>query len=262
MAAETTELRNSSKGTRRTRGPTKTFPLVAFEKVARFAKSIADYGISGEIQRLTLLGKLNMSSGSGTTRNLITGGKRYGLTAGNYNATSLSLTTEGASLFGSDTDDEAKARIAFDLSIARIEPFAAVYERIKEKRLPDDGVLRDEFVRTGLASDDAPRAAEIFVENLRYLGLVQEISGSEHVRDADAVVPRPPKQESDVAVESSVGGTTAGSPPLAAPKGQGVADLPKGPSVHIDIQIHIDSSAGAEQIEQVFASMAKHLYAK
>ncbi len=33
-----------------------------------------------------------------------------------------------------------------------------------------------------------------------------------------------------------------------------------GPALHIDVQVHIDSSATAEQIDQVFASMARHLY--
>jgi hypothetical protein len=33
-----------------------------------------------------------------------------------------------------------------------------------------------------------------------------------------------------------------------------------GPSVHIDVQIHIPSDATAEQIDAIFASMAKHLY--
>jgi hypothetical protein len=33
-----------------------------------------------------------------------------------------------------------------------------------------------------------------------------------------------------------------------------------GPSVHIDIQIHIAPEASTDQIEQIFASMAKHLY--
>lgn len=32
------------------------------------------------------------------------------------------------------------------------------------------------------------------------------------------------------------------------------------PSLHIDIQIHISSDASPEQIDQIFASMAKHLY--
>ena len=33
-----------------------------------------------------------------------------------------------------------------------------------------------------------------------------------------------------------------------------------GPSVHLDIQIHVPADATPEQIDQIFASMAKHLY--
>lgn len=32
------------------------------------------------------------------------------------------------------------------------------------------------------------------------------------------------------------------------------------PSLHIDIQIHISADASPDQIDQIFASMAKHLY--
>jgi hypothetical protein len=32
------------------------------------------------------------------------------------------------------------------------------------------------------------------------------------------------------------------------------------PNVHLDIQIHIPADASVEQIDQIFASMAKHLY--
>ena len=34
------------------------------------------------------------------------------------------------------------------------------------------------------------------------------------------------------------------------------------PSLHIDVQVHISSEASAEQIDQVFSSMAKHLYGR
>lgn len=33
-----------------------------------------------------------------------------------------------------------------------------------------------------------------------------------------------------------------------------------GPNIHLDIQIHIPATATPDQIEQIFASMAKHLY--
>lgn len=35
-----------------------------------------------------------------------------------------------------------------------------------------------------------------------------------------------------------------------------------GPTVHLDIQIHIPADATPEQIDQIFSSMARHLYAK
>ncbi|MGH7484872.1 MAG: hypothetical protein ACREMY_04585, partial [bacterium] len=34
----------------------------------------------------------------------------------------------------------------------------------------------------------------------------------------------------------------------------------RGADIHLDIQIHIPANASAEQIDQIFASMSKHLY--
>lgn len=36
----------------------------------------------------------------------------------------------------------------------------------------------------------------------------------------------------------------------------------QGPSLHVDLQVHIDSSASTDQIDAIFASMAKHLYGR
>ena len=41
---------------------------------------------------------------------------------------------------------------------------------------------------------------------------------------------------------------------------QAVAGTTPTPSIHIDIQIHISPEASTDQIDQVFKSMAKHLY--
>ena len=45
--------------------------------------------------------------------------------------------------------------------------------------------------------------------------------------------------------------------PLASP-----AKSNGGPTVHLDIQIHIPADATPDQIDQIFSSMARHLYAK
>lgn len=59
---------------------------------------------------------------------------------------------------------------------------------------------------------------------------------------------------------------TPSSTPVAPPDVEEKASKPphtspgRMPSVHIDMQIHISPEATPEQIDQIFASMAKHLY--
>ena len=48
-------------------------------------------------------------------------------------------------------------------------------------------------------------------------------------------------------------------PALPAPP---PALLGNAPTVHVDVQVHIATDASAEQIDAIFASMAKHLYSK
>jgi hypothetical protein len=48
------------------------------------------------------------------------------------------------------------------------------------------------------------------------------------------------------------------TPALQASTGAGYNSF--GPALHIDIQIHISPEASADQIDQIFASMSKHLY--
>ena len=58
------------------------------------------------------------------------------------------------------------------------------------------------------------------------------------------------------------GSSTPSGPPSGRAKSTPTPGGPAahGPSVHLDIQIHISPESTPEQIEQIFASMAKHLY--
>lgn len=64
--------------------------------------------------------------------------------------------------------------------------------------------------------------------------------------------PKATKKATPKAVESP-----AQPQPIAPPVTPPSQD---GPSLHIDIQIHIPADADPEQIDQIFASMTKHLY--
>jgi hypothetical protein len=56
--------------------------------------------------------------------------------------------------------------------------------------------------------------------------------------------------------------TTPAPDPAPAPSAPEPTKRPSGagPNVHLDIQIHIPADASAEQIDQIFESMARHLY--
>lgn len=59
---------------------------------------------------------------------------------------------------------------------------------------------------------------------------------------------------------SSASGNENGTPSASAPKSATSNNAT--PSLHIDLQVHISPEASADQIDKIFASMAKHLYRK
>ena len=257
MPNERTEVAEAivpAKG-RRGRGPTKTFPLSSFEDTLVLARTIYDHGLDGVLRRTTVFDRLSRSPESSLSRRLVTDSARYGLTLGSYGAAQLKLTENGAKLLSSKTPQERK-EIEFDLAIRQIDPFNAVYERLKDKRVPAQDVLVDHL--TDVPQSDRQSCAAVFLENVRYLGLVKEAAGGgriitleQSLEEASAGAPRREAATAQQRVEEQGGPAGEQLPPAPAPSE---------PKVHIDINIHIDSSVSAEQIDQLFASMARHLY--
>jgi len=66
---------------------------------------------------------------------------------------------------------------------------------------------------------------------------------------------RPPKAKSAVTRKAK---TEVSDEPAIRPE-EALASLAIAPSIHIDIQIHVSPDAKPDQIDQIFASMAKHL---
>ena len=244
---------------RRGRGPTKTFPSIPFEEAIVLPRSIFEHGVNGEIRRLTLLTKLERPPDSSMTRNLISGSYKYGLTTGSYHADSLTVTDEGRVLLDSNRPIEEIKRKEFELAIGQFHQFNSVYDRLKDKRLPDETVLKDEMGRLQVPDAQRQNAADVFYANIRYLGLVQPVGGSAYVRTIEEIVAQMPNNATNnppklPGIESSA--------EIKAPiEGNGKTAMSTNrPALHIDIQVHIDPTSSAEQIDQIFASMAKHLY--
>ncbi|HWO72881.1 MAG TPA: hypothetical protein VNN21_04920 [Dehalococcoidia bacterium] len=241
---------------RRGRGPTKSFPLSSFEDALVLARAIHDHGVDGVLRRITVFDRLDRSPDSGSSRRLVTDAARYGLTLGSYRADQLRLTEEGRKLFSPEISTRERKETEFNLAIRQISSFNALYERLKDKRVPAQDVLVDQLA--DLPQSDRQRCATVFLQNLRYLGLLKEVAGADRIITIEHALDELPAEARPAAVSRA-------EPPLAAeaePDQAVTGGMPAEPKVHIDINIHIDSSVSAEQVDQLFASMARHLYGR
>ena len=245
--------------TRRGRGSTKPFPVMKFEDVLVLPEAVSEHGANGRIRRLTLFDRLSRSPESGPSRQLITDSGKYGLTFGGYTAEYIEITETGSEVFNSDQPTKTLLSKRFECAIAKFDVFRQIHDRLVSQRVPADDVLEDQFRQAGIQVSDVKAAASVFVDNLRYLGLIREISGFERIISIEQLLEELPETVKGTPLEHKT------EEPLPEPVATvvtngGGAQPTNRPALHIDIQVHIDPTSSAEQIDQIFASMAKHLY--
>ena len=251
----------AGEGKRRGRGPAKPYPIIPFEEAMVLAKTIVEEGVGDQMRRLTLFDRINKSAESGASRQLISISNRYGLTSGGYQAEYLTVTADGKEVTRHPLLSSGFREKAFALSITQFDVFRQVYEKLKQRRLPAEDVLYDEFGKFGFNAADQRRAADVFVANARHVGIVKTLSGNETLISIEQVL-----EETEDAGEE-IGNRRPDLPTIEDQDEQPIAEQhtatrSRQPSVHIDVQIHIDANASSEQIDQIFASMARHLYGR
>ena len=193
----------------------------------------------------------------GGSRQVITSSNRYGLTSGGYQAEHIALTETGHDIIdGRLLQRELKSKL-FECAIGQFDTFRQLYERLKTRRLPAEDVLCDQLTQIGVDTLHTGQAAEIFLSNARYVGLIQEISGSERLISIEQLIEELPDGSTIESTEPEVVSSDAPTPIKATGS---VATENRRPTLHIDIQVHIDPTLSADQIDHIFASMAKHFY--
>ncbi len=169
---------------RRKRG-NRPFPACAFEEAIGFAKLLLDYGSGKPVRRLSLFDHMKKAPESGPSRQLITNAGRYGLIKGSYSAEQLELTPDGARAVDDELSKREQAKARIKLAIDEIEPFNKLYERFSGTKLPARAALTDAIKEFEVPGDLAEEAVDTFVVNLRYLGLLQTLSGAERILTVD-----------------------------------------------------------------------------
>lgn len=170
-------LEGASKKKKRSR-ITRTYPTGSFADALELGAEIYKYA-GNKIRRLTLLEKLNRSASSGTTKMMITISGKYGITKGSYAAEYLELTPEGQVIFDSSQPPRNVLRAKFNLAIERITPFKKLYDEYAGKRLAVPEVMRDFLKDSGEQVGDIKECIDLFVVNVKDLGLLRTIGGAE-----------------------------------------------------------------------------------
>jgi len=121
---------------------------------------------------------------------------------------------------------------------------------------PNKSQINSWFQHQGFGGSNATQMASTYVMIAEKR--LPEPNGAEPKKKTVKVVAKAkPKKTAASLTPESVDDTISEPVELPLPSGMPTRS---GPNIHLDIQIHIPATATPDQIDQIFASMAKHLY--
>lgn len=179
--------KSSEKVARRARTERK-FPALTFQEALTLAKAIQDHAGGQRVRRMTLFEKMDQSPDSNQSRRLVTASNQYGLTKGSYTAEYFELTTAGAEASSDESPANKRAAARFALALSRFEPFASLYERLKNNKVPAKEIMIDYAREVGVSEDQAAECVDTFILNAEFLGLLRTISGSQRLVTIEQVI--------------------------------------------------------------------------
>jgi hypothetical protein len=159
----------------------RAFPASTFEEALQLATSVFEFGSGQPVRRLSLFDHIGKSPDSGPSRQLITNAGKYGLLKGSYSADFLELTPDGRLSVDEEGPSRERTRAQIRLSIEQIDVFKRLYERFVGNKLPAKAALIDAAKELEVAPDALEEAIDIFIVNLRYLGLLRTLSGADRI---------------------------------------------------------------------------------
>lgn len=161
----------------------KNFPASSFEQAIELAKAAYKIGAGEKVRRLTLFDAIGKSPDSGPSRQMITNSNKYGLTKGGYQADFIELTSQGIEAISDEISPVLALKAKFELSISNFPIFKFLYEKFAGSKIPSTTVVVDLICEQfpELDNESAHEAVETFIVNIKYLGLLQTISGAERL---------------------------------------------------------------------------------
>jgi hypothetical protein len=163
------------------------------------------------IRRVTIFGELGRSPESGASRQNVTNSGRYGITSGSYASEWIELTEAGASATDPDAAPRARRRGQFQLAIAGVAAFKALYDEFVDRKLPSQSVMRDFLAAGPYAGDDLQALIDTFIVNAKYVGVLKTIAGAERLISIDHAIDETPSGEASVPQQRMTGSSQPAS---------------------------------------------------
>jgi hypothetical protein len=110
------------------------------------------------------------------------------LTKGSYTAEYLELTPLGTEASGDEVVPAKQIAARFELAINKIDPFKALYERLKNNKLPAKEVIIDHLRELEMPDEQRGECVDTFVLNAQFLRLLRTISGSQRLVSIEQVI--------------------------------------------------------------------------
>jgi hypothetical protein len=165
----------------RKRRKERLFPALTFEESLTIPNAIQKFAAGQKVRRITLFEKLDEEPDASGSRRLITASGQYGLTKGSYQAEFLELTPEGNEATSDVVSSAKRLQARFKLAIQNHAPFKFLYEKLTGNRMPAKEVLADHLNDVNVDEEDKAECIDTFILNLKFLGLLKTIAGSERI---------------------------------------------------------------------------------
>ena len=165
----------------RKRRQERKFPALTFQEALTIPEAIQKYAAGQKVRRLIVFEKLNKEPDSVESRRLVTASGQYGLTKGSYQAEFLELTEEGNEATSDAVSPAKQLQARFNLAIAKHDPFSLLYNKMKSGRMPAKEVMADYLSEAKLEQGEQAECIDTFILNMKFLGLLKTIAGSERV---------------------------------------------------------------------------------
>lgn len=168
---------------------TTSYPKIPLEQAVSVPEALQKNG-GNPMSAIDLGTALGISPGSSALRTITAASSAYGLTGGSYK-TVFSMKPLGQAI--SSPTEEGERERSLVTALMQVALFKDIYELYKGKKKPERQYLVNTLAREfKIATKSAESVADIFLENLRFVGLVKTTPGGEWITNDPTVISPPP----------------------------------------------------------------------